>query len=159
MRRSVPLFLIVCCCLYAVACKNTKTEETTVAVEKKPNAVSYPALGNDVLTKLYADVQNVDIIFYDLPISVNQDDPVSAKNSALYVSPAPVDINPKCKSLARISWMKEGTIIKEADVYLDSLCRYFVFMENNKPVAANVMHESGAQFFNSVITQVQARQK
>ena len=158
MRRSLRLF-ILCCCFYATACNNVKTEEAKVETPEKANVISYPALGNEILSKLYADAETVDIIFFNLPISVNQDDAASAKNSALYVSPAPVDINPNCKSLARISWMKEGTIIKEADVYLDSLCRYFIFMENNKPVAANVMHESGAQFFNSVISQVEARQK
>ena len=63
MRRSLPL-LIITCCLYVTACKNVKTEDTTVVAEEKPNVVSYPALGNEVLTKLYADAQKVDIIFY-----------------------------------------------------------------------------------------------
>lgn len=161
MKNNTPSvrLLILCCCLYVTACQQAKPETTQEEVITQQPAISYPALGNQVIAQLYAQVQNVDVIFYDLPISVNQDDAVSAKNSALYVSPSPVEINANCKPAGRMSWISEGSIIKEADFYIDSLCRYFIFMENNKPMAANAMQESGVQFFNSIISQVQGRQK
>ena len=141
------------------SCKQTKPEADVQETETPVATVSYPSLGNQELTKLYADADKVDMIFYDLPISVNQDDAASAKNSVMYILPAPAEINPACKALGRLSWISDGSIIKEADIYVDSLCHYFIFMSNNQPVAANAMSESGVGFFTNVISQVQQRQK
>ena len=121
-------------------------------------SAAFPSLGNEQITQLYAAAEKLDMIFYDLPISVNQDDAASAKNSVLYISPAPVTLNNSCKALGRMSWIANGAIIKEADIYVDSLCKYFVFMEQNASVAANAMSESGVKFFENVISQVQQRQ-
>jgi hypothetical protein len=141
------------------ACKNAKTEETAVVAEEKPNVVSYPALGNAVLTQLYADAQHVDIIFYDLPISVNQDNPSSVKNTVLYVSPAAPNITGNCKPLGRLTWMQQGNIIREADIYCDTGCEYLLFMQDNKPFAANAMGPAGVAFFKNVISQVEKQKQ
>lgn len=93
------------------------------------------------------------MIFYNLPMSVNQDDAKSAKNTAMYISPAAAIMNNPCKALGRLSWISKGTIVKEADIYSDTGCQYFIFMKDNKPVAANAMAESGTIFFNQIITQ------
>lgn len=154
--RLTALFSITAA-IFILSCTPSKTEEKQEVDEATPSPVTYPSLGNEELAKLYADAEKADIIFYNLPISVNQDDATSAKNSALYVSPAPAIMGTSCKPMGRLSWIADGAIIKEADFYADSLCRYFVFMTNNQPAAANAMSESGYQFFKSVITQVQQR--
>lgn len=157
--KQTFFFLILCFGFVFFSCKQTKPE-THVQVPQTPaSTVSYPSLGNQDLTRLYADAEKVDMIFYDLPISVNQDDATSAKNSVMYILPAPAEINSSCKALGRLSWISDGIIIKEADIYVDSLCKYFIFMTNNQPVAANAMSESGVGFFTNVISQVQQRQK
>ena len=145
--------------LVSISCKQVKTEQPVEEAETPAATISYPSLGNQDLNRLYADADKVDMIFYDLPISVNQDDAASAKNSVMYILPAPAQINPSCKALGRLSWISDGSIIKEADIYVDSLCQYFIFMSNNQPVAANAMSESGVGFFTNVISQVQQRQK
>lgn len=127
--------------------------------QPKNSVTTYPALGNQEISNLYAIADKVDMIFYDMPISVNQDDAKSAKNSVLYISPAPADIRPSCKAIGRLSWISDGAIVREADIYVDSLCRYFIFMEKNQPIAANAMAESGVEFFNNIIQQVQQRQQ
>jgi len=149
----------VFCVLVIASCKPAQTNQETEIKDVKPAVPGYPSLNNQDISNLYAIVDKVDMIFYDMPISVNQDDAASAKNSVLYVSPAPVEINKTCKPLGRLSWISDGVIVREADFYNDSLCHYFIFMENNQPVAANVMAESGIQFFENIISQVQQRQK
>jgi hypothetical protein len=165
---SFPFF-IFSLCLFLVSCKPATSgqdgaeTETPAEAEKDAqtpasNEQKYPSLGNEEITQLYAAAEKLDMIFYELPISVNQDDPASAKNSVLYISPSPATINNSCKALGRMSWISDGVIIKEADIYADSICQYFIFMSNNQPVAANAMAESGVNFFKNVITQVQQRQ-
>lgn len=156
--KTISALFIFCVFLIA-SCKPAQTEKEKEPEKIKPAVHTYPSLGNQDISNLYAIVDKVDMIFYDMPISVNQDDAASAKNSVLYVSPAPVEINKSCKALGRLSWISDGAIVREADFYNDSLCHYFIFMENNQPVAANAMAESGIQFFDNIISQVQQRQK
>jgi len=155
-RLIIYLLFVTVAILFT--CKEVTKEEQPPAPAVSKPTISYPALGNQEISQLYSVADKVDMIFYELPISVNQDDAASAKNSVLYVSPSPVDINSSCRPLGRLSWISQGAIYKEADIYMDSVCQYFIFMTNNKPVAANAMSESGVQFFTNIIKQVEARQ-
>ncbi len=129
--------------------KEGKEEEKPLAANSSP----YPPISNAEITNLFSITDKVDMIFYNLPMSINQDDAKSAKNTALYVSPAPALMNAPCKALGRLSWISKGVIVKEADIYSDTGCQYFIFMTDNKPVAANAMSESGVVFFNQILSQ------
>jgi hypothetical protein len=142
--------------LMAPSCQEKKNADTAETGTVTPEIPLYPALGNDALSRLYAETDNVDIIFYNLPISVNQDEAANAKNTALYVSPASPNITQACQPIGRLTWIANGAILKEADIYCETGCQYFVFMENNKPIAANAMVQRGIDFFNNIISQVTA---
>jgi hypothetical protein len=157
--KPTILFFSIFSFVLLFACKNDKTADTNTPEAISSPTYQYPSLGNQDISMLYAQAEKVDIIFYELPISVNQDDAASAKNSVLYVSPAPVEINAACKPMGRLSWLSNGMIVREADFYADSTCHYFLFMQNNQPVAANDMSEAGYQFFKNIVTQVQQRTK
>ncbi len=155
MNHTRPTIYILAVLIITFLLSCSPKADTKSDTTKDPNAL--PALGTQELTDLYVAAEAVDMIFYDMPISLNQDDAKSAKNSVLYISPTVATLNPSCKALGRLSWMTKGAIYKEADIYVDSLCNYFVFMENNQPVAINVMSESGIQFFKSIISQVPSK--
>jgi hypothetical protein len=140
----------------AWSCKPSDTTDTTQKepVVETPSRPIYPALGNQAIAELYSRADKVDIIFYNLPISVNQEDPKSVKNTALYVSPAAPNITADCKPLGRLSWMSEGVIIREADIYCEPGCEYLLFIEDNKPLAANAMVQAGVDFFKNIMSQV-----
>lgn len=159
MNRLPPAIyaLLISIFVAALSSCQSKTDEKNEETGQETSAL--PALGNEALTQLYAAAERADIIFYNLPISVDQDEASSAKNSVLYVSPTVQKFNPSCKALGRITWMSKGSIYKEADIYVDPGCQYFVFIENNQPVAINAMSESGVKFFNNVIEQVKQRAK
>jgi hypothetical protein len=153
--QPTTLFTLLLSFTLLFSCKPAVTEG--VEETKKDTSTSLPALGNTELTELYAAAERADIIFYNLPISVDQDDATSAKNSVLYVSPTSQEMNPACKPLGRITWMTNGSIFKEADIYIDQGCQYFVFIKNNQPMAVNAMSQSGVLFFQNVIEQVKKR--
>ena len=144
------LLLVIYSCAHSA--KNDKPEVPA-------STSTYPPLSNEEITNLYATAEKVDIIFYNLPMSVNQDDAASAKNTVLYISPAPAIMSSPCKALGRLSWISQGVIIKEADIYSDTGCQYLIFMKENQPVAANALSESGVQFFNQILSQVQQQPK
>ncbi len=141
--------------IIAWSCQPSDTNKTqTEPVAEAPSKPIYPALGNQAIAELYSKADKVDIIFYDLPISVNQEDPKSVKNTALYVSPAAPNITADCKPIGRLSWMSNGSIIREADVYCAPGCEYLLFIEDNKPLAANAMVQAGVDFFKNIMSQV-----
>ncbi len=137
-----------------ISCKNQNSPVDSSGKEETP---ALKSLSNQELTALYAATEKVDMIFYDLPISVNQEDAPSAKNSVLYVSPSAAVMNPACKPAGRLTFVSQGAIYKEADFYFGQGCNYFVFMEKNQPVAVNAMAESGTEFFKRLIDQVQEK--
>lgn len=159
IRSGIRILSLLFFVILLASCQTGQNSPEDNNQKTKSSAIEYPALGNQEISNLYAIADKVDMIFYDMPISVNQDDAKSAKNSVLYISPAPASINPACKSIGRLSWISDGAIVREADIYVDSLCRYFIFMDKNQPVAANTMSESGVEFFNNIIKQVQQRQQ
>ena len=145
--------------ILAFSCTSSPKEEQSGNQSSESSKTNYPYLSNGEIANLYSLADKVDMIFYHLPMSVNQDDAASAKNTVLYISPAPAIMNNPCKPLGRLSWISQGAIIKEADIYVDTGCQYMIFMTDNQPVAANAMSESGVQFFNQIISQVEQRQK
>jgi hypothetical protein len=151
-KQTLPLAFILCT-VFIISCTQPAKD---VNEEKKATAASaslYPSMTNEEITNLYSITDKVDMIFYNLPMSINQDDARSAKNTALYISPAPALMNNPCKALGRLSWISKGAIVKEADIFCDTGCQYFIFMTDNKPVAANAMSESGVVFFNQILSQ------
>ncbi|MEP6795215.1 MAG: hypothetical protein ABJB16_12870 [Saprospiraceae bacterium] len=151
--KQTPVLSFILLTLFVSSCAHSGKE---VKEEQKPtsaNSSPYPSMSNEEITSLYSLTDKVDMIFYNLPMSINQDEARSAKNTALYISPAPAIMNTPCKALGRLSWISKGAIVKEADIYCDTGCQYFIFMTDNKPVAANAMSESGVVFFNQILSQ------
>ncbi len=151
--KQAPIFFLILLSVFITSCahpaKEVKEEEKATTI----NASPYPSMTNEEITNLYSITDKVDMIFYNLPMSINQEDARSAKNTVLYISPAPPVPNTPCKPLGRLSWISKGAIVKEADIYCDTGCQYFIFMTDNKPVAANAMSESGVVFFNQILSQ------
>jgi hypothetical protein len=149
---------ILACLIFmmSLSCRsNTKQEGKE---DSTPAATpGYPALNNEQHSQLYSTADQVDIIVYHLPISVNQDDVSSVRNTILYISPESPDMTQKCNPLGRLSWMAKGVIIREADIFIGPGCQYLLFIENGKPVAANVMAPAGVEFFQNIIRQVEQR--
>jgi hypothetical protein len=158
--QTLPLLFVLMTTLASWSCQSGKPNEAAsgdVAATDTAAVIDpgYPALGNQDISTLYAQADKVDIIFYHLPISVNQEDPSSVKNTVLYVTPASPKITAKCQPIGRLSWMSQGNIIREADIYCDTGCEYLLFIQDNKPFAANAMHQAGVDFFKNVISQVE----
>ena len=138
---------------------NSKKESESSANDNKSSAATFPFVSSQDVNTLYSQAEQVDIIFYKLPISVNQDDPASAKNTVLYVAPAAPIITRTCEPVGRLSWISGGKIIKEADFYIGEGCNHFVFMENGQAVYKNAMDPAGVQFFQTIMSQVKPPDK
>ena len=161
MKISSIIFTTCIFILLLSACQQKK--DSGPAEGLKDTSTSRPAqlpfMQSVDVNTLYSIAQSVDIIFYKLPISVNQDDPASAKNSVLYIVPALPSISNKCEAVGRMSWMSDGKIVREADFFLGQGCNYFEFMENGLPAYRNAMAPAGVEFFSTIVNQAKAAVK
>lgn len=166
MKNNLLLLLLtavsVLCCKDksadsgSVADMPVSEKESKLSTAEKPVAAApaMPFMSSEQINDLYAKTDNADVIFYELPASVSQDDPASAKNTVLYIFPAAPTTTSPCAAIGRLTWMAKGEIIKEADVHVADGCTYLVFMENGKPVASNALSVEGISFFRNIINQV-----
>jgi hypothetical protein len=160
IQRILYLILILA---MGSACGSKKTEANSA---QEPEAVASSILPPDMaylsadeVNALLATAQQVDIIFYNHPVSVSQEDAASVQNTVRYILPTPPSVTTKCAPLGRLAWMADGVILKEADIYMGNGCTYLLFMEKNQPVAANTMANEGVQFFTNILSQVNQRQQ
>lgn len=120
-----------------------------------PSAPALPSLTREDIANLHTRTEKTDVVFFNLPVSVSQDDATSAKFTVTYIAPVPPPAGAQCPAVARLSWIAGGAIIQEADIHIDATCAYLVFMEKGKPVARNAMEQNGQDFFRSIMQQAQ----
>lgn len=139
------------------ACQNADTENKTS--DKTDQTVSEPpaettsqpgSIPVELMKSLWEECDYIDIIFYNTPVSVSQGDQAGIRNTLQFISTKPIPLNPECAPMGRISFMVQGDIRTEADIFLSQGCTYFAFIEDGKTIYANEMTPQGINFISQV---------
>lgn len=154
MKNKVLIFLL--CPLVTILfcqCKSTGNENKKPEnIEKK--SLKLPTLPDAELNVLLEQCDFIDYIFLNLPFSLSQNEKSSIQQNILFISKEGLsEIPANCKPIARKFFKIKGSIILEADVYMDGNCSHFIFFKDNKAVYANKMEKSGINFYNNLIEQ------
>lgn len=160
MNKSVWLIGYVVISLGMTSCNSPKADPKPAPVESnvKPSndLASLPSLTPEWFYRLVEECDYIDYIFYDLPISISQDEK-SAINSnlALIAKTSPQSFNQGCKPIGRKLFHHDGEVILEADMYFDPVnkCNYYVFLVDNKPTYINLISQQGINFYMNVFNQ------
>jgi len=145
--RTAVAFLAV---LLIFSCKGNAGQSDQAGATSQP---ALPSLSREDIADLHTRTEKTDVVFFNLPVSVSQDDAASAKFTVTYIAPVPPPAGAQCPAVARLSWISGGAIIQEANIHIDDTCAYLVFMENEQPVASNAMEKNGQDFFRSIMQQ------
>ena len=121
--------------------------------------IKYPAMTAEDMQVLVNQTTSIDFIFYHQNFSMNLDNRSGIMNALRQIGEAPAPIRPECKATGRVIYQGDGEILKEADFYLEPPCFYFIFIENDKPVKANMMTQEGVAFFHKLISGVSTQPK
>lgn len=147
MKQFLYIIHIWCALAALAACSNSNSKsDTATGLESFPEAV---------YVRLLAECDNVDIIFYDSPVSMNQTDNAGIQSTLTFIARQSATLNSDCKPLGRITYLINGEIIAEGDFYCSEGCTYMIFMEDNKPKYANALSTNGIQFFRNILLQIQ----
>jgi len=133
-----------------------KTDQSAAAPAAGPSKNSTPleSIPQATVMKMWDECTYIDYIFHNLPFSMSQDQQESIRTNLSYISTEPQAFIPaQCKPMGRQFFHVNGEIVMEADVYLSVPCKFYVFVENEKPVFANKMTPAGEQFFSNMFSQ------
>ena len=163
MNRFLVLLFITG---FLTGCNNSGNEneaktETTVAPAPATQQRDYlPSITVEDMEVLWINCNQVDYIYYDLPISTSLSDQYSIQQSLRHVSdtPVPLSVKNSCKPISRVFYKNEGEDLMEAEIYFSPGCSFFVFFKQGKPAYSNLMTNDGVKHFNDILSKVQSIQ-
>lgn len=162
MMRIYTLFffllLMVSSCGNGESGKSSTSDSpaTTASTEAaaKP-APAYPSISVDRLEYLWKNATYMDVVFYELPVALNQSTPEQIRSTIAHIAEDAPVIDPKCKPVGRIFFQVNGKNVEEADIYFQNGCTFYLWMKDGKPTHANNFTQAGIEFYNNIYAQVQ----
>lgn len=145
--------LILCLFLFAACNSNEGNSSQSPDTTAAPTAEEalYPSISVDEMKNLWNNTTSIDYLFYELPISMNMVEKAAIQSTLKQISNVAPPIKKDCKAMGRVFFQSNGESLAEADFFFAPGCTYFVFMENQKPVKANLMTPEGIKFFQNLL--------
>lgn len=138
----LPLFAL----LLLASCANDA--EKKVEVQANPDSiVNLPPLPEDKRLELYRKTIAIDIIAYEMGISMSYNDPASVQPVMAMIKPAQGTWKKGCKPVGRISFMFDTGIGQEAEMLIHDGCKSFVWLKDGKNAYINDLTDEGLEFF------------
>lgn len=113
--------------------------------------VKYPMLPDSILRKMLEECDNLEVIFNDLPISMNPRGQAACHTHLEHLAGLPASLHPKSAPAARIFYQSRGNELLQADMYYDDQTTAFVFLKDNQPKWSNEMSEKGQSFYKNLV--------
>lgn len=142
IMKNLSLLLLVTICLFSLNCNNNggnnskaSSNSNTPKTTKQAQTKLLPALSNEILLKIYEECENIDVTYYDYPVSMSS----NAENTKSFISiisqePMYEDELMK-KATGIMNYNIDGDIFIDAEFYLDLKTRkraYFKFIKDKK---------------------------
>jgi len=147
MKVSILSLVFIC----LLACNSGNPPSPKNVSEKISSYLTSSDIQN-----LANEVDFIDIIFYQMDISVSQGDKASTQQTTHFLTAdgKPTEMN--CPAIGRLTLQAKGKIIREADIHVQGGgCAYFTLIENKKPVGTCLISPDGRKFFDSLLASYQ----
>jgi hypothetical protein len=129
----------------------TETQPTPQPLPAKAAGIDYPGLPVERAVAMFNECNYVDGIFYDLPISMSQNEKASIQQTISYISDSPATIYPNCAPIGRFFFQKDGDDMAVAEFYFSGQCYAFIFLEDGKPKYGNKLTDAGKAYFERIL--------
>lgn len=140
MRILIVSILAVALCF---SCQNNQGEKTK---SEAPKNESLPPLPQADMNRLFQTTIAIDVIAYDLGVSMSYNEAGSIQPLLSFITPTPGEVAPACKSIGRISFMNSNGVGEEAEMFLHKGCRTFVWLKDGKKKYSNLLTHEGLEF-------------
>lgn len=158
------LLFLASCLLFLCYCGNNNSASSNSTNKTTPTAsasaaatASYPSIPVERLEYLWNNASYMDVVFYELPVSMNQSTLESIRTTLAHIAEEVPAISPNCKSIGRIFFQVGPKNVESAEIYFQPGCTFYLWLENDKPTYANQMTEDGVAFYNNIFKSVQSQ--
>ncbi len=158
-RASIFLGITLITCLIACKSEGDKASDATSTAKQEQATTSLESIPGEAMRDLWENCTAIDVIFYQTNFSISQDEQAAIRNTLGYFLPSPITHNPNCKPIGRLTFIADGEIRQEADIYNTQGCQYFIWIKDNKPAYINPMAPQGVTFLEQVMQQAKDRQQ
>lgn len=159
--RLAPIFLLAIGFLILIGCKqeaqvaNAPTPAAVKKVDKKAN-FTLGGIDEETFNSLLEHGDHIDLIFNNLPLSMNQDGNQSLYLDLQYLSSQPVtEIPANCKPMLRKIYLSKGEIIMEGDLYHGDGCFFQVFIKDGAELYGNHLTPQGIEYIFQLLKQAE----
>ncbi len=151
MNKLVLIFLLFA---FLISCKSDKLKHD-VQYQQMPEGYSQEGMTQEDFQLVSTKGDHIDFIFSELPLSINLDGNSNILRDLSYLSTtAAPGIPLDCKPLARKIYLGNGEILSESDLYFGEGCYLQIFIKDRKPVYGNLLTAEGAQYYGSLLLQI-----
>lgn len=152
------LLLVAFTCVALCAVHACKSNGSTGEDEATTEQTAIPPLPAQVRNDLMRRCDYVDMIYYNAPISISQNDQTGVRSVVNFATPQPASPDPDCEPTGRISYIARGEIAAEADFYFTDSCRYLLFIENGEVVYGSTLSAGAVSFFDNIRRRIDAQE-
>lgn len=159
MNYKIMFFLLSI--LLFVGCggeSNADNTEKSKDSSQNVKAKTPPALSGEELSILTNSTKVMDYIFFDLPYSINIDQPSSIFTMMSYVTvDTPVNYGGCGNPIATIMFNMQDGNQRRADLFFSNTCAYYVFYDESgsKVTHANEINDFGKEYYNKIVNSSQ----
>lgn len=164
--NKILLFCLLGFVFFSCSNSSQSTNENANAVNTPPTAPAispgeflYPPIVTEDMQVLVEKTTLIDFIFYNHDFSMNLDNKAGIMNALRQIGEGAAPIRKECKATGRVIYQGDGDILMEADFYFQDPCFYFIFIEDDKPVKANIMTQEGMTFLGRLMSGVSTQAK
>jgi hypothetical protein len=140
-----------------LACGSDNKNSSDAAAGAAPPA-TLPSIELSKLEYLFENATYMDATFYDIPVSINQNELPQIQQTLATVSTESMEMVPNCKAVGHIWFQVNGKNVEEADIYFEADCIGYVWYKDGKPAYSNKMTVQGVNFYGNIFEQVKGPQ-
>jgi len=149
--RYLAFFLV--CSFIIFSCKT----ESNAAKTTSPNleqSTPLPAVPESYLINMYQNVDHIDYFFRNTNFSISQDEKTATQAFIATLSPGPASkVSDTCKSPLRMTFLAQGNIMVETEMYMTDDCLYVEYYIDGKKTYQSNYTEPGYNFLVNLIKQ------
>lgn len=155
--RLLPVWALL---VLLAACGQNEPKTTAPALPAQQSAPTYPLLPASRAKAIIEACDYIDLVMYQMSFSINISDPNNARGLAASVMSNTPPPHTDCRDgFGTMTFLRQGELIAEAEVFFQQGCTYLLFKENGQRAYTCAIPPRGIEFFNGLVQQQQrARQ-
>lgn len=131
------------------SCGNKTTDEKQPVVTQSK---ILPPVPEQFIVDMYEKIDHIDYYFRNTNFSVSQDSPEAVKSFISLLSPGLAKgVSDSCASPLRMTFLSQGNILFETEMYMTDNCMYVEYYIDNKKTYHSSHSEQGYNFLLNII--------